>query len=335
MINAIFCFFAISLLFRSWILPRAFAVWVTVSVLALAQMSQPTLWAVFGILAIQELVYRAQLKFRVSPFLPLAYAAMLIVIHHALKLNVTGFSYMVLGSSLDLWWRLKTPIAFKDRFFNLVSFPKALVGPIASAKDHARKEIPLEPVAKLTLIGIIKGFVLVNLWRQYVPGLQFYEINGVADAAWFGIWNYVHLYLEFSGACDLVAAAFWLYGFDCPLNFQKPYLALTITDFWKRWHVTLGLWIKNFVFIPLGGSRVRTNARLYVNLVLAMFISGAWHGLTFNYLGWGLLQGALLCAERAIGTERFLEKAGRGTQIMAWAITQALVTASWVLFFSR
>jgi alginate O-acetyltransferase complex protein AlgI len=131
-----------------------------------------------------------------------------------------------------------------------------------------------------------------------------------------------------------VAACFWLYGFDCPLNFDRPYLSLSITDFWKRWHMTLGHWIKNFVFIPFGGSRVSSNARLYLNLMLAMTISGAWHGLTFNYIGWGVLQGALLCAERALGIEAWLKTASRAGRAAAWVVTQSLVTASWILFFS-
>src|SRR5690606_35933448 len=126
---------------------------------------------------------------------------------------------------------------------------------------------------------------------------------GPLDYLWFGGWNYVNLYLEFSGACELVAAAFWLFGFGCPLNFDRPYLSLSVTEFWKRWHITLGRWIRDFVYIAMGGNRVG-QVRLMFNLMMAMVLSGLWHGLRLNYLFWGALQGAFLCVERGVGLEK-------------------------------
>lgn len=335
MTNAILVFFALSFLLQRWIQPRARAVWIAVSVVALAQMSQPTLLAAIVLLGFQELVIRFQSRVPVTRFLPLIYASTLIALHHIFHWNITGFSYLVLASSLDVWWGLNgEKTGFRDRLTGLLSFPKTLVGPIAAGKDHRPVQIAPEKIARLALIGILKGFVLVNIWRAYVPAPVWGELGTVLDYFWFGLWQYVHLYLEFSGICDLVAAAFWLYGFGCPLNFDRPYLAVTITDFWKRWHITLSLWIKNFVFIPLGGSRV-SRPRIYINLLAAMLISGAWHGVTPNFLGWGLLQGVFLCVERAIGLESRMANAGKSVRVVSWAITQLLVTASWILFFAK
>jgi alginate O-acetyltransferase complex protein AlgI len=334
-INAILVFFLLSFLLQNWVRPHARVIWVAVSLLALGQLAQPTLAAVAALLLIQELLVLLFTRIPKTSFLPLIYAATLITLHHWKRLNVPGFSYLVLASSLDLWLRVNgEKLAFKERFLSLISFTKTVVGPIASAKEHRPREVEAGFIAKIALFGILKGFLLVNMWRTYVPAPAWAELQSVTDYAWFGLWQYVHLYLEFSGICDLVAAAFWLYGFGAPLNFDRPYMALTVTEFWKRWHITLGLWIKNFVFIPLGGSRVG-EARLYLNLILAMFISGAWHGLTPNFLSWGLLQGVLLCVERAIGLEKRLMNAGQAAKVASWAVTQILVTASWVLFFAR
>lgn len=338
MTNAILVFFALSVLLQRWIQPRARAVWITVSVLALAQLSQPTLIAAVLLFAIQELlirIHRSRLGSGTGKFLPLAYAALLIALHHIFHWNITGFSYLVLASSLDIWWHFKGErVSFLDRLTGLLSFPKTLVGPIAAGKEHQRVRVSHENIARLALFGILKGFVLVNIWRAYVPAPIWGELLNVGDYLWFGLWQYVHLYLEFSGICDLVAAAFWLYGFGCPLNFDRPYLAVTVTEFWKRWHITLSLWIKNFVFIPLGGSRV-SPSRIYLNLLLAMLISGAWHGITLNFLSWGLLQGVFLCVERALGLESRLARAGKALRVASWAVTQLLVTASWILFFAK
>jgi len=334
MINTIFSFFIFVFLARIFIQRGRFAVWIFLSVLAFAQVSQPTLWAILGLLLVQEavvLVFRG----RNVPFLPLAYAAMLISVHHLFKGHITGFSYLVLSSSIDIWLRVKgDEIVFRERLLNLMSFPKTLVGPITSAKEHRPAQVDLERLSKVALIGLLKVFVLVNLWRQYVPAPVWESLSQPHEYLWFGFWNYVHLYLEFSGACDLVAAAFWAFGFGCPLNFDRPYLSLSVTEFWKRWHITLGLWIKNFVFIPLGGSRV-SQPRILLNLMLAMTLSGAWHGLSKGFIAWGFLQGLFLCIERVVRLEERLRVAGPATRALSWAVTQFLVTLSWILFFAR
>lgn len=331
MINSIFCFFAFSYLLQRLWRKRPHEFWVALSVIGLLQVAQSTLWAVFGLLIVQEVLVRVLPRQR---FVPLIYAAVLIVLNHVLHWRIGGFSYLVLASSMDLWFRLNgVDLSLKERFLNLVSFPKTAVGPITSADEHRTMLIDAERVAKIAIMGIFKGFILVNMWRMYVPMPMWSTLVSPLDYFWFGLWNYVHLYLEFSGACDLVAATFWLYGFGCPLNFDRPYMALTITEFWKRWHITLGRWIKNFVYIPLGGNRVSAG-RIYLNLILAMTLSGLWHGLSLNFLAWGFLQGVFLAIEKAIGLEKFLEKETAWVKGASWVTTQLLVTASWILFFA-
>src|SRR5690606_9671153 len=113
-----------------------------------------------------------------------------------LKWNIPGFSYIVLASSLDIWH--SQPL--KDRAFNLFSFPKTMVGPITSALDH--KATPPESLViyKVALIGVLKAFILLNLWRMAFTAPAWQDLASPVDYLWFGIWNYVNLYLEFSGA---------------------------------------------------------------------------------------------------------------------------------------
>lgn len=353
MTNTIFSFLAFAVLIfgRGVDRPRrkiALIVWLVVSLLAFAQIGQKSLWAVLGLLVIQAVLIFINDRSRIFSFrfFPLLYAAVLLTVHALGKWVIPGFSYLVLSSSLDLWMRLNPEKSlpnenllpgvptWKDRAYNLLSFPKLAVGPITSVKDHWDPPPATEFIFKTIFFGILKAFILVNLWRQFVPAPVWAELHSPLAFLWFGLWNYVNLYLEFSGACDLVAAAFWLFRFGCPLNFEKPYVALTVSEFWKRWHVTLGRWIRNHVFIAFGGSRVPAS-RIYLNLFLAMVISGLWHGLAWNYLIWGAMQGIFLVVERAVGAEARVNNAGRGVRAVCWLVTQLLVICSWIVFFGK
>lgn len=344
MTNTIFGFLAFAVLVFGWRLERpkrnmALGLWLALSLLAFAQIGQKTLWAAIALLLLQFVLVLVNERTRILTFklFPLLYASLLLIAHALLKLNIPGFSYLVLSSSLDLRLRLQSmdgsPNA-RERAFNLLSFPKLIVGPITSVKDHWAPAPSTEMIFKVIFFGVLKAFILVNMWRQFVPAPVWADLTGPLDYFWFGLWNYVHLYLEFSGACDLVAAAFWLFGFGCPLNFDKPYVALTVSEFWKRWHITLGLWIRHHVFIAFGGSRVSAY-RISLNLFMAMVLSGLWHGLTWNYLAWGALQGVFLVLERAFGLESRVADMGPVGRGLCWFVTQFLVTCSWIVFFGK
>lgn len=336
MIISIFTIFVATYLLRGLVRGRAFLFLVLVSLLAFGQLAQKTLWAILVVFLGQQIVVWAARRWKwQSAYLPLAFATFFIVVHHLGGERITGVSYIVLAASLDLWARVRRPESFwaRDALLNLVLFPKVVVGPIAGIESHSPRVRGASEIAFLGLGGAVKALLLTSLFREYFPAPDWGSLVSVADYLWFGLWNYIHLYLEFSGACDMVTATFWSLGLDCPLNFAKPYLSCSITEFWKRWHITLSSWIKNFVYIPFGGSRV-SSGRIYFNLMLAMVISGAWHGLTPSFLGWGALQGALLCLERFFGAEEKLKVASPQIRALAWLVTQALVTCSWVLFFA-
>lgn len=336
MTNAIFAIFAAVVILRLFIPERwRKPVWMFICVVAFAQIGQKAASGV-GILLVLTTVFSC-LHTRVSlirsSFFPLIYAAVLLVCNQYFKWNIPGFSYLVLASSLDLRGGEPWP-GLKARAFSLFSFPKTVVGPISGARDHVDVRVPESEIFSVAFWGIMKAFIAVNLWRRYVPGLQWDQLHTYRDYAYFGLWNYVNLYLEFSGTCDVIAAAFWAFGIGCPLNFQQPYLAPTLTQFWQRWHITLSRWIKDCVYIPMGGSRV-PKPQILFNLMVALLLSGAWHGLAWHYLAWGGLQGVVLCIERLIGHEQRLKRVSVGPRVGYWFVTQAVVTASWVVFFAR
>jgi alginate O-acetyltransferase complex protein AlgI len=115
-------------------------------------------------------------------------------------------------------------------------------------------------------------------------------------------------------------------GFRLPLNFDRPYLATSVTDFWRRWHISLSSWFRDYLYLPLGGNRLGTG-RTYLNLVVVFALCGLWHGASWNFVVWGLLHGAFLVVERWTGWRRV-----EGLRPLRWAITLALVVTAWIPF---
>jgi D-alanyl-lipoteichoic acid acyltransferase DltB (MBOAT superfamily) len=141
----------------------------------------------------------------------------------------------------------------------------------------------------------------------------------------------VQIYCDFSGYSDIAIGSALLLGITLPENFRAPYLAQTITEFWRRWHISLSTWLRDYLYIPLGGSR-RTPLITYRNLMVTMLLGGLWHGAGWNWVIWGGLQGLLLALERGA---RLGEPPGGSWGILRWLITLHLVCLSWVPFRAR
>jgi alginate O-acetyltransferase complex protein AlgI len=150
----------------------------------------------------------------------------------------------------------------------------------------------------------------------------------MADA-WLGAVAYaLQLFFDFSGYSDMAIGLAWMIGFEFPQNFNDPYLSRSITDFWKRWHMSLSGWLRRYLYIPLGGNRKGT-ARTYFNLFTTMVLGGLWHGANWTFVLWGALHGGALAAERYAG-----ERAPRAAwpAWLAAARTMLIVLVGWVLF---
>ena len=150
-----------------------------------------------------------------------------------------------------------------------------------------------------------------------------------ATMAWMGILAYTfQIYFDFSGYSDMAIGLGRMMGFKFPENFDNPYTSRSITEFWKRWHITLGAWMRDYLYIPLGGSRVNSKMRLFLNLWIVFLISGLWHGASWGFVIWGALHGFFLILDRL-----FLAKTMKSIgKVPSALITFIIVMLAWVIF---
>ena len=150
-----------------------------------------------------------------------------------------------------------------------------------------------------------------------------------AQDAWTGLVAYAfQIYFDFSGYSDMAIGLGLLFGFEFAKNFDSPYKAESLTEFWRRWHISLSTWLRDYLYIPLGGNR-RGEARTYANLLVVMLLGGFWHGASWTFLVWGAIHGAWLALERRLGKTSFYERA---PALLRVAVTFLIVDLAWVFF---
>jgi alginate O-acetyltransferase complex protein AlgI len=158
-------------------------------------------------------------------------------------------------------------------------------------------------------------------------GMNITDINSIT--AWIGITAYAfQIYFDFSGYSDMAIGIARMLGFVFPENFNNPYNSQSITEFWRRWHITLSRWMRDYLYIPLGGNKVNSKAKLYLNLWVVFLLSGLWHGASWNFIAWGTYHGIFLIADRVF-LIKFLKKTGK---IPAIIITFIITLVGWTFF---
>jgi len=204
----------------------------------------------------------------------------------------------------------------KYNFFNiseyLLYFPQLIAGPILRLNQLApqlnEKILFLKDNIKFGIIlfgvGYIKKVYFADNIAIYIdPYFQNPSLAESEDLLKAFLLFPIQIYFDFSGYVDMALGVSKILGINLPKNFNKPYFASSITDFWRRWHITLSSWFKDYLYIPLGGSKV-TNYKIYFNLIITMAIAGLWHGASFNFILWGILNGFLLAVERFFKIEK-------------------------------
>ena len=215
-------------------------------------------------------------------------------------------------------------------------FPKLLAGPIIRYRDISdqlvARGVTLEDLRAGTvrfLWGLGKKVLLadqVGHLANQVFALPIEALN--CSAAWLGVICFTaQIYFDFSGYSDMAIGISRTLGFRLNENFRQPYTATSFTDFWRRWHISLSTWIREYLYIPLGGNRV-SRLRSYFNLSLCFFLSGLWHGAAWNFILWGLFHGVMLICDRAF----WLRWQQRLPRLLNVALTFFLVMVSWVIF---
>jgi alginate O-acetyltransferase complex protein AlgI len=254
-----------------------------------------------------------------------------------LPLGISFFTFHALSYVIDVYRRevpaLRNPVNFA---LYISFFPQSIAGPIVRYNDVAgqlvRRVITLEGFAegvRRFTIGLAKKMIIANIVA--VPADAIFDLPAgqlTVGLAWLGTLCYtLQIYFDFSGYSDMAIGLARLFGFQFRENFQYPYIARSITEFWRRWHISLSTWYRDYLYIPLGGNRAGTG-RTYFNLVLVFFLCGLWHGASWTFILWGLFHGAFLVLER-MGLGRLLE--------WTWApvrhlYTLVVVMVGWVFF---
>ncbi|MCQ2418486.1 MAG: MBOAT family protein [Clostridia bacterium] len=215
-------------------------------------------------------------------------------------------------------------------------FPKLISGPIMQYHDFEAQLISprvnltkLGDGVRLFLIGLAKKLLLAD-----VIGTSFYAMQAQGVQSTFGAWveaiSYtLMLYFDFGGYSDMAIGLGKMLGFELPKNFEYPYLCSSITDFWRRWHISLGSWFRDYVYIPLGGSR-EGQAKTIRNLMIVWLLTGLWHGASWTFIIWGLYYGILLILEKFV-LKKVVDVL---PSFLRHLLTVLLVVVGWVFFFS-
>ena len=233
--------------------------------------------------------------------------------------------------------RLRDYLAF------ILFFPTMVAGPIKRYQDflpnllNPGRDYALDWNRGGTriLTGLLKKFAVADVLTAFTDHLNRADI-GTAPRWILPVWILaygVHIYFDFSGYSDIAIGSARLFGLTVKENFDWPYLKTNIADFWGGWHMTLYRWLIDYIFIPLGGSRV-SPILIYRNVLVTMMISGLWHGAGLNFIAWGLWHGVLLCGHRVWRTWRGpqAQPGPIGVQFLSWALTFSLVTLGWAFF---
>ncbi len=270
-----------------------------------------------------------------------------------LPVGISFYIFQSISYVVDVYRREILPETnyFYYLFF-LSFFPQLVAGPIVQAKQFLPQirrfkvlsRSNLEFALFLILLGSFKKSVLADHLAVTSDFAFSHILELDREFLWWGLLSYTgQIYCDFSGYTDIALGTALIFGFQLPENFRMPYLALGFSDFWRRWHMSLSGWLRNYLYIPLGGNRLGS-FRTYLNLMFVMFLGGLWHGASWNFAVWGIGHGILLSAERM--TKDFLCK-GKFWQnenqkgwfklfktVFLWAITFFLVSVLWIFFRS-
>lgn len=223
----------------------------------------------------------------------------------ALPLGISFYVFQSLSYVLDVKAeRVKPERNFLNYTTYIMLFPQLIAGPIVRYSDvaSALKHRKLQPAAMergmmLFLVGLSSKVLLANRLGELFTSLCAIEMRGSLGTIGATVAYGFQIYYDFAGYSLMAIGIGKMLGFDFPQNFRNPYAATSIRDFWRRWHITLGDWLRTYVYIPLGGSR-KGKGRMVVNLLITWGLSGLWHGAGINFLVWGLYFGVLIILER-------------------------------------
>jgi D-alanyl-lipoteichoic acid acyltransferase DltB (MBOAT superfamily) len=258
----------------------------------------------------------------------------------ALPVGISFFTFQAISYVVDVHRRLLPPARIVDFALYLSFFPHLVAGPIVRAREFlpqlARprnpRDVALGTAVTLIALGLVKKVVLADyLAREVVDPVFAVPVAYSAQDAILAAYAYTaQIYCDFSGYTDIAIGLALLMGFVFPQNFDSPYRSTSFREFWRRWHITLSRFLRDFLYIPLGGSRGAGRWSTQRNLMITMLLGGLWHGAAWPFVLWGGLHGLGLTAEHTIGERRL----ARIPAWLRWIVVFHLVVLGWILFRS-
>ena len=258
-----------------------------------------------------------------------------------LPVGISFFTFQSMSYTIDVYRGNLKPIKSLTDFALFVSFfPQLVAGPIVRARDFLPQleltrrfaDVAVRPALNLFLIGFIKKACVADNLAPYAD-LVFEAPEPYTSAAvWIGVLFYtVQIYCDFSGYSDMAIACAALLGYRLPKNFNFPYFAQNISEFWRRWHISLSTWLRDYLYIPLGG---RSSSRLFTwrNLMLTMLLGGLWHGAGWNWVVWGGLHGLALVVVSFVSGGRSVSTKSGVAALPGMLLTFLWVSGTWVFF---
>jgi alginate O-acetyltransferase complex protein AlgI len=265
-------------------------------------------------------------------------SAALPVLKVTLPIGISFYTFESMSYTIDVYrGTAQAAKSFSDLSCFVSLFPHLVAGPIVRynilAGQIARREHTVEKFSygiAIFILGFAKKILLANPMGEIADAV-FNAQTPLAIDAWVGVIAYAfQIYFDFSGYSDMAIGLGRMFGFVIPKNFESPYLSESITEFWRRWHISLSTWLRDYLYISLGGNQ-KGPARTYLNLIIVMLLGGLWHGANWTFLVWGAYHGSVLAFERWRGKQASYGWLPRPARV---TLTFLLVLFSWVLFRS-
>lgn len=260
-----------------------------------------------------------------------------------LPVGISFFTFQTWSYTLDIFYgKIEPTESFRDFAFFVSFFPQLVAGPIVRAgyfipQIHKKVSLDKDTVAR-ALILIFAGLIKKGVIADYLS-INFVDRVFGSPALFSGVENLIavyayalQIYCDFSGYSDIAIGIAALLGFDLPINFNRPYKAANITDFWRRWHISLSTWLRDYIYIPLGGNR-KGKTRQGLNLLATMLLGGLWHGASWNFVFWGGLHGIALLLDKIWLSFKIANN--RIVKVFTTIFTFHFVAFSWIFFRSR
>jgi len=255
----------------------------------------------------------------------------------ALPIGISFYTFQTMSYTIDVYrGKVKANKNFLEFITYVTMFPQLVAGPIVRYSDIqlklSKRKISLDQFSEGVerfIIGLAKKVLIANSFANVADNIFAQNLADISTGlAWVGIIAYtIQIYYDFSGYSDMAIGLGKMLGFDFPENFNFPYISKSIREFWRRWHITLSTWFRDYVYISLGGNR-KGKIITYINLLIVFFVTGFWHGASWNFLIWGLFHGFFIVIER-MGFEKVLQKLWYPVQHFYAVI---VVVIAWVFF---